>query len=109
MRSASYRPRNAAMSISTNALYDVELLDSLQTGSHPYARRLPGRVSPLPNEAFSSWLLRYADPFGIPPSQLLFGGDYSKLTSGTRWWRRPNSQQIAVLAERTGVTAREIG
>ena len=97
------------MSTFTDVPYDVELIDSPQVGAYPHACRLPGRVSPLPQEALCSWLLRYADPFEIPPDQLLFGSEHGHLRRSTRWWRRADSRLIEALAERTGISRAEIG
>ena len=51
-------------------IYEVELFNAEMVGA---PRSLPARVVPLPDEALASWLLRFADPFGISPEALLLG------------------------------------
>lgn len=72
------------------------------------ARRLPAQAAPFANEALASWLLRFADPFGISPRALLLGDAESEFTGDPEWWRRPDVMVLAALARRTGVAADRI-
>lgn len=84
-------------------LFDVELLEPLP--DEPMARRprLPGQVAPLRGEALASWLLRYAEPFGIAPEDLLLRTNEAELAGHGDWWRRPHPVLIERLAQATGV------
>lgn len=84
-------------------LFEVELLEPLP--DEPIARRprLPGQVTPLPGEALASWLLRYAEPFGIAPEDLLLRTSEAELAGRGDWWRRPHPALIERLAQATGV------
>ncbi len=58
-------------------IYEVEFFDAEAVE----ARRLPARVAPLPDEALPSWLLRFANPFGVSPEALLLGDGEADLDS----------------------------
>ncbi len=45
-------------------IYEVEFFDA-EVVSAP--QLLPARIAPLPDEALASWLLRFAEPFGLSP------------------------------------------
>lgn len=80
--------------------YEVEFLDT----EIVEARRLPARVTPLPEEALASWLLRFADPFGVSPESLLLGDGEADLAANPEWWRKPDPLLIAALARGTGMS-----
>lgn len=83
-------------------LFEVELLEPMV--DEPAARRprLPGQVTPLAGEALASWLLRYAEPFGIAPEDLLLRNCDIELTAHGDWSRRPHPALIERLAQATG-------
>jgi transposase len=72
------------------------------------APRLPVHVTPFTDEALASWLLRFADPFGVSPQALLLGDTETEFTIHPEWWRRPDAMVLAALARRTGVAADRI-
>jgi transposase/predicted RNA-binding Zn-ribbon protein involved in translation (DUF1610 family) len=84
--------------------YEVEFFDTEAAA----APRLPARVTPLPDEALASWLLRFADPFGVSPESLLLGDGERGLAAHPEWWRKPDPLLIAALARGTGVPADHI-
>ncbi len=67
--------------------------------------RLPAHVTPFADEALASWLLRFADPFGVSPQALLLGDAETEFTIHPEWWRRPDAMVLAALARQTGVAA----
>lgn len=79
--------------------YEVEFLDA-ETVEAP---RLLARVTPLPDEALASWLLRFADPFGVSPEALLLDDSEADLATHPEWWRKPDPLLVAALARGTGV------
>jgi transposase len=84
--------------------YEVEFFDTEMVA----APRLPARTAPLPDEALASWLLRFADPFGISPEALLLGDGESDLAIHPEWWRKPDPLLVAALARGTGVSGDHI-
>ncbi len=84
-------------------LFEVELLEPLPDELIARRPRLPGQVAPLPGEALASWLLRYAEPFGIAPEDLLLRTSETELAGRGDWWRRPHPALIEQLAQATGV------
>lgn len=92
------------MPLSADDLFEVELLEPLaeEPAAHQ-PRKLPGRAAPLPGEALASWLLRYAEPFGLSPEELLFRVCDAELAGDGEWWRRPHPALIERLAQATGV------
>ena len=60
-------------------------------------------LRPCTDEALLSWLHRYAMPFGISASLLLFNRADVELLNPIDWWRRPHPQLLTRLAARTGV------
>jgi transposase len=80
--------------------YDVEFLDAEVIE----APRLPARVTPLPDEALASWLLRFADPFGVSPVTLLLGDREADLATHAEWWRKPDPLLVAAVARGTGLS-----
>jgi transposase len=97
------------MPSSADGLFAVELFEPVGPETDEHRRQLPGRVAPLPGEALGSWLLRYAEPFGLAPEALLLRSCDVELAAATEWWRRPHRALIDGLAQRTGVSAAEIG
>lgn len=98
------------MQWSEKDLFAVELFEP--PGEEPAAQRprLPGETAPLPGEALASWLLRYAEPFGIAPDDLLLRNSDIELTGRGDWCRRPHPHLVTRLAQATGVDpARIIG
>lgn len=87
--------------MSTADLFEVELFEPLESG----APRIPLAVSisPGPDEALASWLLRYAAPVAIPPEILLFDRADAALIERPDWWRTPDPILLARLAARTGM------
>ena len=81
-------------------IYEVEFFDAEAVE----ARRLPARVAPLPDEALPSWLLRFANPFGVSPEALLLGDGEADLAAHPEWWRKPDPLLVAALARGAGVT-----
>ncbi len=79
--------------------YEVEFFDT-ETVEAP---RLLARVTPLPDEALASWLLRFADPFGVSPEALLLGDGEADLAMHPEWWRKPDPLLPAALARSAGV------
>jgi hypothetical protein len=86
--------------VSPAEIYEVEFFD---TGVVEVPR-LPARIAPLPDEALASWLLRFADLFGVSPEVLLLGDTESDLAAHPEWWRKPNPLLIAALTRGTGVS-----
>jgi transposase len=84
-------------------LFEVELLEPLLDEPIAHRPRLPGQVTPLPGEALASWLLRYAEPFGLAPEDLLLRTTEAELAGRGDWCRRPHSALIERLAQATGV------
>ncbi|MGH6834143.1 MAG: TniQ family protein [Methylocella sp.] len=80
--------------------YEVEFFDAEVVE----APRLPARVTPLPDEALASWLLRFADPFGVSPEALLLGDGEAGLATHPEWWRKPDALLVAALARGTGTS-----
>ena len=72
------------------------------------APRLPAQAPPFIDEALASWLLRFADPFGVSPQALLLGDAETEFTIHPEWWRRPDATVLVALAHRTGVAAERI-
>jgi hypothetical protein len=97
------------MPSSADGLFEVELFEPVGPETDEHRQRLPGRVAPLPGEALGSWLLRYAEPFGLAPEALLLRSCDIELAAATEWWRRPHRALIDGLAQQTGVGAAEIG
>ncbi|RVG25672.1 hypothetical protein CN233_25185 [Sinorhizobium meliloti] len=99
----SYRPPSAVMQWSEKDLFAVELFEP--PGEEPPTQRprLPGGMAPLPGEALASWLLRYAEPFGIAPDDLLLRNSDMELTGRGDWCRRPHPHLVERLATATGV------
>jgi transposase len=87
----------------TTEVFDVELLEPITTSRQDQLTSLPTRVQPSPQEALSSWLLRYAAPLGVPPERLLLDRADMDLIDGPDWWRRPCARLISRLAERSGL------
>ncbi|HVR92940.1 MAG TPA: TniQ family protein [Casimicrobiaceae bacterium] len=85
-------------------IYEVEFFDTEVVE----APRLPARIAPLPDEALASWLLRFADPFGVSPEVLLLGDAESDLAAHPEWWRKPDPLLIAALTRGTGVSGDHI-
>ena len=79
--------------------YEVEFFDT-ETVEAP---RLLACVTPLPDEALASWLLRFADPFGVSPEALLLGDGEADLAMHPEWWRKPDPLLAAALARSAGV------
>ncbi len=69
---------------------------------------MPARMAPLPDEALPSWLLRFADPFGVSPEALLLGDGEADLAAHPEWWRKPDPLLVAALARGAGVTNDDI-
>ena len=90
--------------MSSAETYDVEFLDAEVIE----APRLPARVTPLPDEALASWLLRFAGPFGISPVTLLLGDGEADLARDAEWWRKPDPILVAAIARGTGVSGNRI-
>lgn len=90
------------MQWSEKDLFKVELLEPLAEEPATHRPRLPGQVAPLPGEALASWLLRYAEPFGIAPEDLLLRSCDIALRAHGDWWRRPHPALIERLAQATG-------
>lgn len=86
-------------------IYEVEFFDTAIVGA---PRSLPARVSPLPDEALASWLLRFAEPFGVSPEALLLGDSEMAFTTHHDWWRKPDALVVAALARGTGVSSERI-
>lgn len=84
--------------------YEVEFLDA----EIVEAPRLPARVTPLPDEALASWLLRFADPFGVSPESLVLGDSEADLATHPEWWRKPDPLLVAALARGTGMQLNEV-
>src|ERR1700679_874351 len=97
------------MPLSADGLFTVELFEPVGPETDEHRRQLPGRVAPLPGEALGAWLRRYAEPFGLAPEALLLRSCDIELAAATEWWRRPHRALINGLAQRTGVSAAEIG
>lgn len=57
----------------------------------------------MPGEALASWLLRYAEPFGLAPEDLLLRTTEAELAGRGDWCRRPHSALIERLAQATGI------
>ncbi len=79
--------------------YEVEFFDAAERAP----RSLPARVAPLPDEALASWLLRFAEPFGVSPEALLLGDGEMGLATNPDWWRKPDALIVAALARGTSV------
>jgi transposase len=90
--------------VSPAETYDVEFLDAEVVE----APRLPARVTPLPEEALASWLLRFADPFGVSPEALLLGDGDADLATHPEWWRKPDPLLVAAVARGTGVSGGDV-
>jgi TniQ len=60
-------------------------------------------LGPCADEALVSWLHRYATPFVISPSLLLFDRTDAGLLRNIDWWRKPDPQLCTQLTARTGV------
>jgi transposase len=84
--------------------YDVEFFDTEVIA----APRLPARVAPLPDEALASWLLRFAEPFGVSPEALLLGDGERDLAAHPEWWRKPDPILITALTRGTGMSGERI-
>lgn len=84
-------------------LFEVELLEPMAEEPTTHRPRLPGGIVPLPGEALASWLLRYAEPFGIAPDDLLLRNSDIELTGRGDWCRRPHPRLVERLAMATGV------
>jgi transposase len=84
-------------------LFEVELLEPIADEPAAQRPRLPGQVTPFAGEALASWLLRYAEPFGIAPEDLLPRNCNIELTAHGDWSRRPHPALIESLAQATGV------
>lgn len=84
-------------------LFEVELFEPLPDETAARRPQLPGQVMPLPGEALASWLLRYAEPFGFAPEDLLPRTSEAELAGHGDWWRRPYPALIERLAQATGV------
>jgi transposase len=93
--------------LSADDLFKVEIFDPMQRSAE-LRPQLPGRATPLQGEALSSWLLRFAEPFGLAPETLLFRHCDAKLASGTGWWRRPHPMIIDGISQRTGVSVDDV-
>jgi transposase len=87
--------------VSPADIFEVEFLDA-EIVSAP--RSLPARVAPIPDEALASWLLRFAEPFGVSPEALLLGDGEIGLTRHPDWWRKPDPLVVAALVHGTGVS-----
>ncbi|MDQ0393492.1 TniQ family protein [Labrys monachus] len=87
-------------------LFEVELFDP-PAGELAIVQRpkLPGVTVPLRDEALASWLLRYAEPFGVSPEDLLLRRADIELAGRGDWWRRPPPALLEHLAQATGVDA----
>lgn len=80
--------------------FEVEFLEP---GAAEVTPSLPARVQPSPNEALCSWLLRYAEPFGVSPERLLLDRADMHLIDGPDWWRSPAAGVLSRLADRSGI------
>ena len=69
---------------------------------------MPARVAPLPDEALASWLLRFADPFGVSPEALLLGDGEAELAVHPEWWRKPDPLLVVALARGAGVSGDDV-
>ena len=84
--------------------YEVEFFEAEAVE----ARRLPARIAPLPDEALPSWLLQFANPFGVSPEALLLDDGEADLAAHPEWWRKPDPLLVAALARGAGVTNNDV-
>ena len=91
--------------MSPDEIYKVEFFNAEIVGA---PRSLPARVAPLPDEALASWLLRFAEPFGVWPEALLLGDGEMGFATHPDWWRKPDPLVVAALARGTGVSSDRI-
>lgn len=87
--------------MSSADLFEVELFEPPERAAS--STPLPVCVSPCPDEALASWLLRYAAPLAIPPEILLLDRADTLLIDRADWWRSPDPRLLLRLAARTGV------
>jgi DNA-directed RNA polymerase specialized sigma24 family protein len=71
--------------------------------------RLPGRITPRPMESLASWLLRYAAPFGLAPTELFFGSREIRVLRDDTWWLRPHPVLVEAISKATGLSIAQIG
>jgi len=90
--------------VSPAEIYEVEFFDAAERTP----RSLPTRVAPLPDEALASWLLRFAEPFGVSPEALLLGDGEMDFATHPDWWRKPDALVVAALARSTGISGDRI-
>jgi transposase len=90
--------------VSPAEIYDVEFLDAAAVK----APLLLARVTPLPDEALASWLLRFAQPFAVAPDAQLLGDGDMDLAKHPDWWRKPDPLIVAALARGTGVSKEHV-
>lgn len=93
------------MQWSEKDLFAVELFEP--SGEEPVTQRprLPGGIAPLPGEALASWMLRYAEPFGVAPEDLFLRRSDIELARTNHWWRRPHPALMDRIAHATGIDA----
>ncbi|MGF6312071.1 transposase [Bradyrhizobium sp. i1.8.4] len=69
---------------------------------------LPLRVVPQSGEALASWITRLSAALRLSPlalGRIAFGVD---ATADPDWWRRPSTEVLALIAEKTGVSTRDL-
>jgi hypothetical protein len=69
---------------------------------------LPLHVAPQKGEALASWIARFGCALRLSPlalGRMAFGIDAA---AEPEWWRRPSTKRLGVIANKTGVDAREL-
>lgn len=69
---------------------------------------LPLHVIPQNGEALASWMARLSAALRLSPlalGRLAFGVDAA---ADPDWWRRPSAEMLALIAQKTGVSIREL-
>ena len=82
--------------MSPDEIYEVEFFNAESVDA---PRSLPARVAPLPDEALASWLLRFAEPFGVWPEALLLGDGEMGCATHPDWWRIERPHPLAELRQ----------
>jgi DNA-directed RNA polymerase specialized sigma24 family protein len=65
-------------------------------------------ITPFPDEALLSWLLRCSAPFDVSPAELLFGFRDMPFLNGRYWWLRPDPVTVRAASNATGVSVERI-
>lgn len=88
--------------------FKVEAFDVASHGMADGPRHLPLFAAPLPGEALTGWMHRFAGPLGVRPELLFFDPEDRPFITRRAWWHRPPPALLERLARRTGLSTTDL-